>query len=293
MADWFKFYENGIHESRFQWAIHEESGVCPVWLWILSECCRNKAGLIPWKGADFELFGISQLTNITVPKVNMAIGLLVKIEYISIHDGMLEVLRWNKFQSDYMRKLSGHTPDTVRTLSGHTPDKVRVEERRGEEKREEKNISEGKKNEESEKVTETPSQSKSTGAPLTYSEIAKRHTVVETPPESEAFVKFVKSYPKFTGSRREVHENWIAENCDLISEEIFRALEDHQKSEQWMRGFIEAPSKWIKEKRWQIKMRFVPRSEAQSSTPTATGIFAPGAENDDAAYAAHVARAKK
>ena len=140
MADWFKFYENGIHESRFQWAIHEEAGVCSVWLWILSECCRTKSDSFPWTDQDFELFGVAQLTNVPVPRVNIAFNLLKQIKYVEILNGTLKVLKWNKFQSDYMRKLS-KTPDNVRTNSGVTPDKVGVEERRGEDIRREESAS--------------------------------------------------------------------------------------------------------------------------------------------------------
>lgn len=134
MADWFKFYENGLDEGRFQWAVHEQSGVCPVWLWILSECCKHKAGQFDWKGQDHELFGVAHKLNISAPIANLSIQLLCKIEYITISDGYLKVLRWNKFQSDYMRKLDKSTPYNIRTVSGQTPESVGLEERRGEER---------------------------------------------------------------------------------------------------------------------------------------------------------------
>ena len=142
MADWFKFYENDLDETRLKYAIHKLPEVTSVWLGILSECCRHKNGTIKWSDKEFELFGFSQRLNISIPKVNEAVNLLAEIEYISRGQGTIKVLKWAEKQSEYCQvksKKPQMTSDTLGTLSGHSRDSVVLEERRVEEKRREEN----------------------------------------------------------------------------------------------------------------------------------------------------------
>lgn len=148
MADWFKFYENDLDETRLQYAISKLPEVVSVWVGLLSECCRHKSNCISWGADEIELFGFSRRLNISIPKVNEAINLLLEIRYISSTDSHIAVIKWDKKQSEYCQKLTKHqnqagdqnpnrkkTPDSVPTVSRHTPDSVGQEERRGEEKR--------------------------------------------------------------------------------------------------------------------------------------------------------------
>ncbi len=128
MADWFKFYENDLDETRFQYAIHQLVEVCPVWVGILSECCRHKSDTIRWGNNEIELFGFSQRLNVSVPKVNEAIKLLVDIDYISRGENTLKVLKWSYKQSDYCQRIKRATPNSVRTVSEQCS--LRGEERR-------------------------------------------------------------------------------------------------------------------------------------------------------------------
>lgn len=129
MADWFKFYENDLDETRFQYAIHQLVEVCPVWVGILSECCRHKSDTIRWGNNEIELFGFSQRLNVSVPKVDEAIKILVDIDYISRGENTLKVLKWKDKQSDYCQRLNRTTPNSVRTVSEQCS--LRGEERRG------------------------------------------------------------------------------------------------------------------------------------------------------------------
>jgi len=143
MADWFKFYENDLDETRLQYAISKLPEVVSVWVGILSEACRHKSGTVSWGGDDIELFGFSRRLGVSIPKVNEAISLLCSIRYITKQEGHITIIKWSEKQSDYcqkrtrMQNQSGekhHTKtDRVRTLSGHTPDNGSQEERRGEE----------------------------------------------------------------------------------------------------------------------------------------------------------------
>lgn len=78
-----------------------------------------------------DLFGFSKRLGISIPKVNMAVSLLVEIGYIEKSDSTLKVLKWNSKQSEYCRKIT-KTPESVRTVSGECPprgEEIRREER--------------------------------------------------------------------------------------------------------------------------------------------------------------------
>lgn len=132
MADWFKFFNDTLDDPKFQYAISEHSEVTSVFLLILSEASKKRSATIPWQDQDFELFGYSRKINVTVPILNQCMNLLVKIGYIEKGSGCINVLSWNKMQSDYCKGLMrnyGQTTKSVATNSEVCP--VRGEEIRG------------------------------------------------------------------------------------------------------------------------------------------------------------------
>lgn len=154
MADWFKFYENDLDETRLQYAVSKLPEVIPVWVGILSEACRDKSGTISWRDDEIELFGFSRRLGVSIPKVNEAINILIEIRYITKQDQTITILKWGKKQSEYCqkKKVADHKTgqndspkkDSVPTVSRQCPDNVLLEERRGEEIRvEEKEEKEG------------------------------------------------------------------------------------------------------------------------------------------------------
>lgn len=141
MADWFKFYNDGLDEARFQYAISVHPEVIPVWLLILSEASRHYSGTFPWRDADFELFGYSRKIGVSVPLINQCLNLLVKIEYISKDSGCINILKWNDLQSEYCQgKAKGRYKSraTLPIVSRESP--IRVEESRRDKKRVKKDI---------------------------------------------------------------------------------------------------------------------------------------------------------
>lgn len=145
MADWFKFYENDLDETRLQYAIAKMPEVVSVWVGILSEACRHKSGIVSWGTDEIELFGFSRRLGISLGKVNECINLLVEIRYITLGDGMITVIKWHEKQSEYCQKRtkmqnqvgsSNHNSKAgVGTVSGQCRDSVGQEERRIEENR--------------------------------------------------------------------------------------------------------------------------------------------------------------
>jgi hypothetical protein len=135
MADWFKFYNDGLDEPRFQYAISEQSSVTGVWLLILSEASKKRSARITWRDLDFELFGYAKKLNISVPILNQCIGILERIEYISRKDGCITISEWDKRQSDYAKGLDkGYYNKTKKKLASKSEvSTTRREEKRGEE----------------------------------------------------------------------------------------------------------------------------------------------------------------
>ena len=135
LADWFKFYENGLDEDRLQWAMTEHREVLDVWLRILSGCCRTKSDSIGWTGSDDELLGMAHKLHTSIGKVNECIKLLARIRYIEMTETRITVRKWTEMQSDYMRRKQKRNvkkcTDTVRT---------ETETGRPEEKRREKEL---------------------------------------------------------------------------------------------------------------------------------------------------------
>jgi len=130
MSDWFKMYENGLDEPRMKYAINKTSDVTPVWIWVLSECCRNKSDSFCYN--EFVRFGASQTINISEDDFAYAIEILGKIEYLSLQDDEIVVPKWDERQSEYCRKKG------YRKESGQGTDNVPLDKRRKEKKRAEK-----------------------------------------------------------------------------------------------------------------------------------------------------------
>ena len=137
MADWFKFYNDGLDEPRFQFAISEHSEVTSVWLVILSEASKKRSATITWRDQDFELFGFARKINVSVPILNECINLLERIGYITRTPGEIRVEGWDARQSDYAKGLAkGYYKATSKTLASNSlVSTIRGEERRGDKKR--------------------------------------------------------------------------------------------------------------------------------------------------------------
>lgn len=137
MADWFRFYNDGLDEPRFQFAISEQPLVTSVWLVILSEASKKRCSKITWRDADFELLGFARKVNVSAPIFNQCVGLLERIGYIKREEGSITIPGWEQLQSNYARGVDrGYYKDTNKTLVSKSLDtSVRGEERRGDKSR--------------------------------------------------------------------------------------------------------------------------------------------------------------
>lgn len=105
MADWFKFFNDGLDEPGFQYAISEQPLVTSVWLVILSEASKKRSSCIPWRDEDYELFGIARKVNVSPPVFNQCLVLLEKIGYVKRDGETMTIPAWKSVQSDYARGL--------------------------------------------------------------------------------------------------------------------------------------------------------------------------------------------
>lgn len=137
MADWFKVHNDMLASKGMQFAISEQPLVTSVWLVILSEASKNRSSYFAWSDSDFELIGFARLVNCSVPVFNQCLGLLQRINYIKKTCDKIEILGWDKLQSDYARGLDkGYYKKTSNKLAS---DKEETSPR-GEERRGDKNI---------------------------------------------------------------------------------------------------------------------------------------------------------
>lgn len=136
MADWFKFYNDGLDSKGMQFAMAEQPLVTSVWLVIMSEASKNRSNKIKWADEDFELIGFARRINVTVPQFNQSITLLERIKYITREGGFIVVHGWDKLQSDYARGVDrGYYKKTSDTLASNSlVSTARREEKRVEEK---------------------------------------------------------------------------------------------------------------------------------------------------------------
>jgi len=126
MANWFKMYENGLDEPRMKYAIQKNPNTVAVWIWILTECCRNRSDQFDY--SKFVQFGASQTINMPESDVVSVIDILHEIGYIVLSDDSIKVPKWNERQSEYCRKKNNK-----QIVSGECQASVRLEESRGEE----------------------------------------------------------------------------------------------------------------------------------------------------------------
>ncbi len=138
MADWFKFYNDGIDSKGMQYAISEQPLAPSVWLVILAEASKCRASSIPWEDQDFELIGHARRINVSVPIFNQCLNLFERVGFIIRKDGMLHVPGWDKLQSDYAKGLEkGYYKNTSKSLASPSEvsrprgEEIRREESRG------------------------------------------------------------------------------------------------------------------------------------------------------------------
>jgi len=136
MADWFKFYNDGLDSAGLQYCISEQPLVTSVWLVILSEASKNRSSKLPWDDKDFRLLGYARKVNVSPGVFNQSINLLQSAGYVKLEDGFLTIPGWESMQSNYAKGLNrGYYKDTNKTLvSNSQVSTVRGEEKRGEEK---------------------------------------------------------------------------------------------------------------------------------------------------------------
>lgn len=135
MADWFKFYDNDLDDTRLQYAISKLPEVVSVYVGILSECSRHKSATIRWGDNAIELFGFSRRLGISVPKVNEAVNILKEIDYITHSNGHISVTDWDSKQSEYCQRKAAKKA-SVPIVSRHSPmrgEEIRVEKKEGKE----------------------------------------------------------------------------------------------------------------------------------------------------------------
>lgn len=137
MADWFKFFNDGLDEPRFQFAISEQPLVTSAWLLILSEASKKRSHKITWRDQDFELLGFARKVNISPAILNQCVDLLERIGYIKRENGNIIIPGWESLQSNYARGVDrGYYKSTNKTLASNKPvSTTRGEERRGDKSR--------------------------------------------------------------------------------------------------------------------------------------------------------------
>lgn len=138
MADWFKFYNDGLDAAGLQYCISEQPLVTSVWLVILSEASKNRSSKLPWDQKDFRLLGYARKINVSPEVLNQGINLLQSAGYVKLEGGFLTIPGWESMQSNYAKGLDkGYYKATNKSLASNSKvSSTRGEEKRGEEKRE-------------------------------------------------------------------------------------------------------------------------------------------------------------
>lgn len=152
MADYFRFYCDALDEPRFQYALHRESAVLPVWVWILCEHTRTHSDIVQ-KPTSATLLGLAHKLAQPIGKINEALKLLVEIEYLEDTGDSYKTRKWMDLQSQYLQRRvrtgkikSVECTNTVRSMRQID----HLEERRGEERREDSEFIDGPGAQESE-----------------------------------------------------------------------------------------------------------------------------------------------
>lgn len=135
MADWFKFYNDGLDAGGMQYCISEQPLVTSVWLVILSEASKNRSGSFPWDNKDFRLLGFARKINVSPGIFNQCVNLLAHAGYITINSEEMVIPGWDRLQSDYAKGLDkGYYKKTSKRLASVSEvSTVRREEKRVEE----------------------------------------------------------------------------------------------------------------------------------------------------------------
>lgn len=114
MSDYFRFYDDGLDEPRLQYAINRNPSIISVWVWVLCQCAKKKSDTID-PVCNATLLGVAHKLGIGAGVFNECLSLLEEIHYVEKDvEGNLTVRKWNKLQSEYVRKYH----DSIRTVSG-------------------------------------------------------------------------------------------------------------------------------------------------------------------------------
>ena len=115
-----------------QWAMTEHREVLDVWLWILCGCSRINSDSLGWAASDDELLGAAHTLHTSITKINECIKLLERIRYIEVQNGQISVRKWDKLQSEYLKRKERGDYKNVKVYPMVSAN-IALEERRGDE----------------------------------------------------------------------------------------------------------------------------------------------------------------
>ena len=136
MSDYFRFYCDGLDEPRLLYAMHKSPHVLLIWLWVLCECARTKRNQIE-QPSNSMIVGLQHKLNVPPDSILICLRLLTEIEYLAFESGYYIVRKWNDLQSKYMQEKAWRETHKHQKKPKETKNPI-GEERRGEEKREDK-----------------------------------------------------------------------------------------------------------------------------------------------------------
>lgn len=131
MADYFRFYCDGLDEPRLLYAMHKSTHVVTVWIWVLCECARTKKNQIEQPSSAM-LVGLQHKLNVQPGTIQLCLNTLVEIEYLESVDSCYIVRKWNDLQSKYMQEKAWKESHRNQKKPKGTKNPI-GEERRGEE----------------------------------------------------------------------------------------------------------------------------------------------------------------
>lgn len=133
MADYFRFYCDGLDEPRLLYGMHKSPHTVAVWIWVLCECARTKKNQIA-EPTSAMLVGLQHKLNVQPGTIQMCLNTLVEIEYLEHLDGFYIVRKWNDLQSKYMQEKAWKETHKNQKKPKGTKNPI-GEERRGEKSR--------------------------------------------------------------------------------------------------------------------------------------------------------------
>lgn len=131
MADYFRFYCDGLDEPRLLYGMHKSPHVVTVWIWVLCECARTKRNQIEQPSSAM-LVGLQHKLNVQPGTIQLCLNTLVEIEYLESFEGCYIVRKWNDLQSKYMQEKAWKESHRNQKEPKETKNPI-GEERRGEE----------------------------------------------------------------------------------------------------------------------------------------------------------------